>query len=492
MQMWMIAMLAVSAVLIVRDMAKVIFTDRKKGKPVYDAYPQKEKIERYARSFQRLAHTFYQMPGYQEQLTQAEVQEIFSGVKREICENCPGRDICWGEREFQTYQKAYQLLQVVEEGDQEKLLRAQADWIGECSQAARFTDALRRGFFEAREELLYRNRLIENRLAVAEQLGEVARLIQRISGDVSSICSVPTVMEEKIRKQLQKQHILVKQVWMLSRPDEKWRIFLTMRTRGGQCVTMREVARQLSQVCGCAMAPSRESRAVLGKEMRTVLFTEDVNYKVLYGVARVTKERETVSGDNYACACTDEQFVMCLSDGMGSGVEACRESETVVELLEEFVTSGFSRETAARMVNSALVLQRKNGMFSSVDVCSLDLYTGICEFLKAGAATTFIRRSNWVETITSTSLAAGLVQQLDFEKTSKKLYDGDYLVMVTDGVLDALPQKRQEETMKEIILQAQEEMPRELGRYILEKVLSYSNYRALDDMTVLVAGMWKK
>ena len=265
-----------------------------------------------------------------------------------------------------------------------------------------------------------------------------------------------------------------------------------MRTRGGQCVTMREVARHLSQVCGCAMAPSRDSRAVLNSELRTVLFTEDVNYKVLYGVARVTKERETVSGDNYACACTDEQFVMCLSDGMGSGIEASRESEAVVELLEEFVTSGFSRETAARMVNSALVLQRGDGMFSSVDVCSLDLYTGICEFLKAGAATTFIRRSGWVETITSASLAAGLVQQLDFEKTSKKLYDGDYLVMVTDGVLDALPQEAQEETMKEIILQAQEEMPRELGRYILEKVLSYSNYRAMDDMTVLVAGMWKK
>ena len=51
MQMWMIAMLAVSAVLIVRDMAKLIFTDRKKGKPVYDVYPQKERIERYARSY---------------------------------------------------------------------------------------------------------------------------------------------------------------------------------------------------------------------------------------------------------------------------------------------------------------------------------------------------------------------------------------------------------------------------------------------------------
>ena len=333
MQMWMIAMLAVSAVLIVRDMAKLIFTDRKKGKPVYDVYPQKERIERYARSFQRLAHTFYEMPDHQEQLTQTEVQTIFDGVKRELCQDCPGREICWGE-------KVYRLLQVTEEGDPEKILRAQGDWIGECSQALRFTEILRRYFFEAREELLYRNRLIENRLAVAEQLNEVARLIQRISSDVSSISQAPEGMEEKIRRQMQKQHIVVKQVWVLSRPDEKWRIFITMRTRGGQCMTMREVARHLSQVCGCAMAPSRDSRAVLNSELRTVLFTEDVNYKVLYGVARVTKERETVSGDNYACACTDEQFVMCLSDGMGSGIEASRESEAVVELLEEFVTSG--------------------------------------------------------------------------------------------------------------------------------------------------------
>jgi len=48
---------------------------------------------------------------------------------------------------------------------------------------------------------------------------------------------------------------------------------------------------------------------------------------------------------------------MCLSDGMGSGMEACRESEKVVELLEQFMESGFSQETAAKMVNSALVLK---------------------------------------------------------------------------------------------------------------------------------------
>ena len=95
------------------------------------------------------------------------------------------------------------------------------------------------------------------------------------------------------------------------------------------------------------------------------------------------------------------------------------------------------------MINSALVLQRSGGMFSTVDICELNLYTGVCSFLKAGAAASFIRRDQWVETISSTSMAAGLVQRLDFDTAVKKMYDGDYLVMVTDGVLDALPVQKE-------------------------------------------------
>ena len=144
------------------------------------------------------------------------------------------------------------------------------------------------------------------------------------------------------------------------------------------------------------------------------------------------------------------------------------------------------------MVNSALVLKGEEGMFSTVDICAVDLYTGICNFLKAGAASTFIKRDHWVESITSESLAAGLVQQIDFETATRKLYHGDYLIMMTDGVLDALPDQKEEETMKEIIMDVHEESPKDFGRGILERVLGYSDYRARDDMTVLVASVVRK
>ena len=489
-----IAMLGIIAVLVIRDMAKTILSDRKEKNlsEIYDNHPQKEQMERYAESFQKLANTFYNMPFRKEKLTASECGEIFRNLRKGVCAHCTKTESCWNLCYHLTYRQGCELLEALEEGDQQKILKAFGDWTEHCVNGARFLEELRQQFFLARQNLVWSNRLIENRLAVAEQLNEVAHIMQMTAEDICSIEGVPSQLEGQARKALKKLHVVVKKMWMLEKSQERIKVFVTLRVRGGQCVTVGEVARKLSEIYGTRLVPARENRNVLNSEYSTVLFTEDTNYRVLYSAAKITKEKETVSGDSYACCDGDGRLVMCLSDGMGSGLDANRESEAVVELLEEFITSGFSKETAAKMINSALVLQRSDGMFSTVDVCSLDLYTGVCNFLKAGAAATFIRRDQWVETISSTSMAAGLVQQLDFDTSVKKLYDGDYLVMVTDGVLDALPLSREEETMKDILLNIHCSAPREFGRAVLERVLSYCGYRARDDMTVLVAGIWKK
>lgn len=64
MQEWMIAMLAIISLLILRDMAKTILSRRASQEEALTAlcenHPQKEKAERYAQSFQKLADTFYE------------------------------------------------------------------------------------------------------------------------------------------------------------------------------------------------------------------------------------------------------------------------------------------------------------------------------------------------------------------------------------------------------------------------------------------------
>ena len=107
MQEWIIAMLVVSALLILRDMAKTIFSDMKKSAAtlVYDQHPQKEKMQRYARSFQKLADSFYGMPYRKDYLSGGELEELVEQLRERQCKTCPANHICWKQHSVQSYQR---------------------------------------------------------------------------------------------------------------------------------------------------------------------------------------------------------------------------------------------------------------------------------------------------------------------------------------------------------------------------------------------------
>ena len=498
MQEWIIAMLVISVLLILRDMAKTILTGRMSKKeeifPIGEDHPQKEKVERYAAAFQKLADTFYGMPYKKEYLSSGQVEHILKATNDRLCSGCYHQEICWGKQAGAAmYQGGAALVRAMEKDDAQEVEKIRVQWGSICGKSLQYLEELREQFREEKQNLVWLNRMIESRLAVAQQLTETASIMEMVANDLYDISAAEPEFQEELRKSLRKKHVILKAAWVMDKVEGRRQIFLTLRARSGQCVSVTEISQILSEICESSMTSVQGSRCIVNGEFHTVHFVEDVSYQMLYGVSSLTREDEKVSGDNYICRQEDGgRFVMCLSDGMGSGMDACKESEIVVELLEQFLESGFSQETAARMVNSALVLKGRDGMFSTLDICAVDLYTGICEFLKAGAASTFIKRDHWVESITSESLAAGLVQRIDFDTASRKLYHGDYLIMMTDGVLDALPVESEEETMKEIIMDIQDEAPREISRGILERVLGYSDYHARDDMTVLVANVVRK
>lgn len=166
-------------------------------------------------------------------------------------------------------------------------------------------------------------------------------------------------------------------------------------------------------------AVSEISKSVFSKEYEEYCFVEDTKFKVLTGVARAMKEN--ISGDNFSIINLDNgEMVIALSDGMGTGKEACEESETVLSLLEQFLEAGFKIETAIRMINSNLVLKPEKQAFSTIDMGTINLYTAMCEFVKIGAASTFIKRNNWVETISSTTLPIGMLKVVDYDFVTKK------------------------------------------------------------------------
>ena len=142
------------------------------------------------------------------------------------------------------------------------------------------------------------------------------------------------------------------------------------------------------------------------------------------------------------------------------------------------------------MLNTALVFGREEVRFSTIDMGVFDLYSGQCEFIKAGASMTFLKRVDKVECIKSTSLPIGVISNFEPDVSKTKLMDGDMVIMVTDGVLDALPVGEQEIIMRMIIEGTHKNNPREIAQHILEQVLECSGELPMDDMTVLAVGIW--
>ena len=343
----------------------------------------------------------------------------------------------------------------------------------------------------AKTDLLWNTRLEENRAAVAVQLNEMAQIM---TDTVEHVWDTRTDgnLEQHLKKKLRAMGLLVHGVLVYQQENKRQEVYLIVNTRRRRCVAVKEVAAVLSRLMKKSMMPAKDSRAFVGGERTTIQFVERTNFQVLYGIEKAVKGKEQISGDNFSLYhCREGQFIAALSDGMGSGINAYKESELVVDLLEQFLEAGFTMETAVRMINSALIVRSEAETFSTIDISSLDLYTGVCGFLKVGASTTFIRRENWVETISSTSLPAGMFQKLDPDMASKKLYDGDMVIMVTDGVMDALPAAHQEALMKDIIMEHDTENPGELAAYILGRVRQYQDKEPVDDMTVLAVSLVK-
>ena len=129
---------------------------------------------------------------------------------------------------------------------------------------------------------------------------------------------------------------------------------------------------------------------------------------------------------------------MLLSDGTGAGEDASRGSGRVLDLMEKMLEAGFDTEESVNMLNSALYAQNEEEDHPTVDICSLDLYSGECEICKVGGAATFLKESGGTECIGGESLPLGIFQKAQTEVRVRQLAAGDLLIMMTDGVLDAL------------------------------------------------------
>jgi len=213
-----------------------------------------------------------------------------------------------------------------------------------------------------------------------------------------------------------------------------------------------------------------------------------VTLKVLSGIARLPKRGSHISGDSFLGeALGAERYLLALSDGMGVGRKAATESRQCVRLLHEILQAGFTPEVAVKTVNSALLLHSPDESFATVDLTLLDLTTGRAEFVKIGAAPSFIKRGSDITLVKMPSVPIGIINHVPVEPEYRVLRPGDILIMITDGIWDVCKNDTDKERwLLEHLRRETSSDPEEVAESLLARALELLP-EAEDDMTVLVA-----
>lgn len=451
------------------------------------------KIDGFSVAFKRLARSFSDFTEKERRISKDEMEEIFDELPAKVCRECVNCHYCWETNYEETYENIRNILAAASEQGMVETETISEKFCNRCLRLDEYIEKINERMAVARMNLSWRNKMAESREAMANQMLEIAGALKEFTLELNETAEVPMEMKKKALFALRSLGIYVKNLSFKTDHKGNLEICFMARARGNACITKKDVAIALEHVMDMRMMPGRYVRNVIPKEYEAVAFVQDTNFKTLTGLARVAKSGETVSGDNFSFVeLSTGELVMMLSDGMGSGAGACRDSENLVEVLESLIEAGFRKESAIRLINTLFVMSYEGKKFTTLDMTAIDLYSGNCEIVKNGAAATFIKRRDEVETIFSSTLPMGIYMEAEPESIETSLSDGDMVIMVSDGVVDAFPGDNKEFYLENILQNINSSNPSDVANGVLMQALSRNAKQASDDMSVLVAGLWEK
>lgn len=448
----------------------------------------RERAVRAAESYQELARVFSSY--IKESEEGGKKEKIRQQVKEVLCMECTRYGSCWEDKKEECLEAFQKITEITEHTGRLEYAGLPEYFRRECPACESLVGEWNRCAYVERMKKTAFRQMMEGKEALVHQLEETAKCFRQISEEQGQDAMQAKHREQEWTEWLKKYRVKVRDIVCIENKGKgrEWKVKMRCDARRG--ISVRLLERLLSEKLGMPVRESTQWCRILSGEEKEMAFQEEPGYDVVTGVAHSAKKDQEISGDSFSFFYEEEgEMTMILSDGMGSGASAARESEEVLGLLERMLAAGFEQETAIRLINSVLALRAEQKNFATLDISRINLYSGMCEFIKIGGASTYIKRGSWIESMSAKTLPIGMVQQVDYDSTEKKLYDGDYIMMMSDGVLDCVPEKEREAFLLTVLGDDTEQKPQVMAGRILNASLLLQNYEPEDDMTVLVCGL---
>lgn len=404
-----------------------------------------------------------------------------------VCSNCDMKFICWKRELHYTYSSFSELI----ENFQEEKYVIPNEIERKCIKR---TELMKNTEEIVNKHIINEMRkksLTEGREIIASQINNVGNCLKEICKNIEDDVLIDAVLEKNIKNAFDRNKIKYNDVICFQDKNERITIKLLLKDSKDKKSFLKKVLPVINKVTNKTMCVRNEKTIMdINSNLCSVVIEELPKYQVTSYAAQKCKDGEQCSGDSYKFSVLkDGTFMAVMSDGMGSGPQAGRESQAAVNLVENYTNAGLSKITAINTVNSMMAWKfSEEEKFSTVDLCGIDLYTGKVDFMKVGAVPSFIKSGENIDVIKSKTLPMGVLDNVDVDIQSKQIKDGDYVIMLSDGALDY-----NDDNIGKVdwIIQYFKNNhycdEKEIAHGLLNEAVKLSEYKVRDDITIIVS-----
>ncbi len=225
-----------------------------------------------------------------------------------------------------------------------------------------------------------------------------------------------------------------------------------------------------------------------------------------YQIAYATRPANTVAGDYYDVILrpgrkpdenrstdrSEDRILFVVADVAGKSIPAAMLMATFQASLRTLSTSGVALAELVAGVNRYACSNSQGGVrFTTAFFAELDAATGDVVYVNAGHNVPILRKkSGAVERLEAGGVPMGIFAESPYQMGTTRLQGGDWLVIFTDGVVEAVNQKNEEYGELELIRLVDGgsgSAPAELLRSLLAELDRYvGSTPQHDDMTCLL------
>ena len=445
--------------------------------------------EMLCRRLDNLSQVFFEMNSVFKKLIKTEMspeqvkEMLYNELRMSICKNCPEEKHCHRTFSNDTRQVFEELVTIALEKGKITILDLPSYLSSRCGKANMLISQINTLTSQYKSYSQLVGNVDTSKMLISDQLAGVAGLMKDLSKEVQPILSFDGRKETEIIDELAFNNIACTDAVVY---DKNARTMMASLVVRDEDVTKTKLQSVVSKICGNNMAifetyPSSKAG------LTTVNLKTAPRFDCIFGIAQQNKSGSSQSGDCHSVERLDgDKFMFAICDGMGSGAQAKEKSETAIGLVENFYKAGFDNEIILSSVNKLLNLE-KDEMFSTIDICVVDLKSGIADFVKMGATSSFVRSQDGCKVLESGALPIGVIQ--DAQPLVKKvvLSEKDFIVLSSDGVNDAFGS---DNDYRDFLLTIKTTNPQEFAKCVIDRALANNNGYAVDDMTCLVVKIF--